>query len=133
MRVSPFTRVLVVGATVSTSIFAIFTYGIQRSSESSKYVVKTCAGYPNIPCWAHVTGNATSNVADWQFVTERDADNHGLSEEQCLVAFPKLFKEIDKTATLRAERLVTYKEVNSRKNDQGVVRGLVDHGEVGIG
>ena len=64
-------------------------------------------------------------------MTERDANNHGLSEEQCRIAFPKLFIEIDKAASLRAEAPISFAEVDDiRVDEDGMVRGVIDHGEV---
>lgn len=67
---------------------------------------------------------------DWEFVAERDANDHGLSEEQCRRAFPKLFVEVDKSALLRADNHITYKELDSRSVEDGMGRAMVYRGQV---
>lgn len=63
-------------------------------------------------------------------MVERDGDNHGLSGEQCRAAFPKLFVEIDKSVRARGEKKISFKEVDSRPVEDGMVRGVIHHGEV---
>lgn len=66
-------------------------------------------------------------------MVERDGDNHGLSDEQCRLAFPKLFVELDKSASLREGHRIMFKEVDSLQVEDGMVRGIIHHGEVGVG
>jgi hypothetical protein len=70
--------------------------------------------------------------AEWVFVTERDAENYGLTEEQCGLAFPKLYVELEKSVRQReANRsMITLKEVQSRRLDDGMVRAMVYRGQV---
>ncbi|KKA20139.1 DUF821 domain protein [Rasamsonia emersonii CBS 393.64] len=76
----------------------------------------------------------TDNNDTWEFIASRDGDNYGLSDEQCQIAFPKLFVEIDKSVALRAgaNKPITWKELNSRKVGDGLVRAIVDRGELYI-
>lgn len=75
----------------------------------------------------------------WEFDVLRDGDDHGLSEDQCLSAFPKLFGEVNRTARLRIENenFITFGEVDGLArgggvdgNGNGLVRGMVLDGEV---
>jgi hypothetical protein len=70
----------------------------------------------------------------WEFVSTRDGDDYGLSEEQCNIAFPKLFFELEKSVKQREANgsLITSKEVQSRKVEDGMVRGIIYDGEVSI-
>ena len=70
------------------------------------------------------------NEPPWEFVVERDGDNHGLSEEQCRVAFPKLYDEVDKSTEFRRQNKIKLKELNSIPVEDGMVRALIHHGEV---
>ncbi|KAL5338877.1 glycosyl transferase family 90-domain-containing protein [Aspergillus crustosus] len=80
-------------------------------------------------------GNATF---DWEFDVRRDGDNHGLSEGQCLRAFPKLFGEIDKIVEERTREggrgLITFQEVDglARDGGDGLVRAAIKGGELYI-
>lgn len=78
------------------------------------------------------SSSSGSSNGSWEFVTDRDANNHGLSEEQCRIAFPKLFVEIDKSASLRAERPISFAELDDVPVEDGMVRGIIDHGEVSV-
>lgn len=70
----------------------------------------------------------------WEFIASRDGDNYGLSDEQCQIAFPRLFVEIDKSVALRADanNPITWKELNTRKVGDGLVRAIIDRGEVSL-
>ncbi|KAJ5675205.1 uncharacterized protein N7477_005139, partial [Penicillium maclennaniae] len=63
---------------------------------------------------------------------ERDGQNHGLSDAQCQSAFPKLFVEIMKSADLRREDRLSYKDLDSREVENGMVRAIIDRGELYI-
>jgi hypothetical protein len=119
----PSFRYIITGAVVSlfALTFLILGTGTPRKL-SSKYILKT----PSRPCPA----SSFSRNQTWDFVVERDGNNHGLSEDQCRTAFPKLYNELDKSSALRADRHFTYKEFDSRTVDDGMVRGIIDRGEV---
>ncbi|KAJ5155187.1 hypothetical protein N7492_007990 [Penicillium capsulatum] len=72
----------------------------------------------------------SSHKTTWEFTTARDADNLGLSEEQCLAAFPKLYTELDKSASLRKGDPITFEDVNSRVMLEGMGRLLIDQGQL---
>lgn len=119
----PSFRYLATGAVVSLFILAFLVLGTGAPSLSSQFNIKTQSRQQY--CVPPVNSSA-----GWEFVVERDGNNHGLSEDQCRIAFPKLFVEIDKSSTLRANKLVSYKELDSRTVDDGMVRGIIDRGEV---
>jgi hypothetical protein len=76
---------------------------------------------------------SSTSRSGWQFVSARDADNYGLNEEQCNVAFPKLFVELEKSVQQRKENrsMIIAQDVRSRRIEDGMVRGLIYDGEVG--
>jgi len=122
----PSFRFVATGAVVSLFVLAFLVLGTSSSHGlSSKFNLKTQARpYPQtcIPL--------SNSSAGWEFIVERDGNNHGLSEDQCRIAFPKLFVEIDKSSELRSDKRVSYKELDSRTVDDGMVRGIIDRGEV---
>ncbi|KXT11753.1 hypothetical protein AC579_1650 [Pseudocercospora musae] len=63
----------------------------------------------------------------WQFDYKRDGKNYGLSEEQCNVAFPELYKEIDRAVEHRKERWgeITPDEVEVEWRGDGIVRAMI--------
>ena len=69
----------------------------------------------------------------WEFVVSRDANNYGLSREQCNAAFPKLFVEIDKAVKEREGRNITFEEIDGRDMGNGEVRALLHDGQVCFG
>jgi hypothetical protein len=120
----PSFRFVATGAVVSLFVLAFLVLGNSSHGLSSKFNLKTQSRpYPQncIP---------PSNSSGWEFIVERDGNNHGLSEDQCRIAFPKLFVEIDKSSELKSDKRVSYKELDSRTVDDGMVRGIIDRGEV---
>lgn len=75
-------------------------------------------------------GTGTGAGGGWEFVVDRDGENYGLSEEQCQIAFPKLFYEVDKSAAAREKKKIAWKEVDNTVIEDGMVRALVHQGEV---
>jgi hypothetical protein len=63
--------------------------------------------------------------SSWQFETERDANNHGLTSDQCDIAFPGLFKEIDTVVQSRRSKPITEEELTREKWPAGTIRVLV--------
>lgn len=63
----------------------------------------------------------------WQFDYKRDGKNYGLTEEQCNVAFPELFKEIDRAVEHRKEKWgeITLDEVEVGWRGDGIVRAMI--------
>jgi hypothetical protein len=77
-----------------------------------------------VPC------TPASTDDDWEFQTWRDAENYGLSDQQCESAFPKLFIEIEKSVASRQLSNITSQDLDSQKWLHGMVRGMVYNGEV---
>lgn len=95
----------------------------QLMSSPGQYILKSSR--PACPSTHPVPHNAS-----WQFNVEHDGHYHGLSEEQCRIAFPKLFGEVDKSAQLRQDKHITFEELDSRNVEEGMVRGIIEKGEV---
>jgi hypothetical protein len=69
----------------------------------------------------------SSSVANqsWSFDTLRDANNYGLSSEQCDRAFPGLFDEIDRVVRQRRGKRITRAELTRDQWPAGTVRALI--------
>jgi hypothetical protein len=101
-------------------------FGTRYSAEVAKYALKTSIKQSPLIC-----PSTSRNDSTWQFEAKRDGNNHGLSEEQCRSAFPKLFVEIDKSASVRENNHIQFKDVDGVTVEDGMVRGIIDQGEVG--
>ena len=118
-------RCLITAAVLSLFVFSL-VLSTRDSSDVAKYVIKT----PPKPQSPPPGPDGEKVTEPWEFVVERDGDNHGLSEEQCRVAFPKLYEEVDKSTEFRKENKIKLKELNSIPVEDGMVRALIHHGEV---
>jgi hypothetical protein len=61
----------------------------------------------------------------WSFDTQRDANNYGLTSEQCDGAFPGLFDEIDRVVRQRQRKHITEAELTRARWPAGTVRVLI--------
>ncbi|KAJ5081260.1 hypothetical protein N7456_013498 [Penicillium angulare] len=123
----PSFRFLATGAVGSLFILAFLLFGIHQSDSSTLYTFKTSQPRPPLHCPSVEPTNGT-----WEFAVERDGLDYGLSEEQCHIAFPKLFIEIDKSVALRQNNHISYKELDSRNLEDSMVRAIIDQGELYI-
>lgn len=123
----PSFRFLATGATISLFVLTFLVLASRSHNSGIRYTPKTSRPSTQSNCASLATSLQNQS---WEFIVERDGDNHGLSEEQCQIAFPKLFGEIDKSASLRMDKPISFKELDSRNVEDGMVRGIIDHGEV---
>ncbi|KAF2164653.1 hypothetical protein M409DRAFT_25047 [Zasmidium cellare ATCC 36951] len=71
---------------------------------------------------------------NWHFDYKRDGRNYGLSEEQCDIAFPGLYKEIDRAVAHRLEKWgkITPDEVEVEWRGDGIVRAMIHDNQLYI-
>ncbi|KAE8394812.1 glycosyl transferase family 90-domain-containing protein [Aspergillus alliaceus] len=120
-------RFLGMGAVCSLIAITFLIFSTRYSAEIAKYALKGPVGQPPL------TSRPTFwNDSSWEFEVKRDGNDHGLSEEQCRAAFPKLFVEIDKTASLREDNPIQFKDVDTLTVEDGMVRGIIEQGELYI-
>lgn len=128
----PSFRFLATGALVSSFVLTFLFFAHQSRDPATRYTLKShrpdTDAQSSCPPSTYTSSQNNSHV--WEFIVERDGQNHGLSEEQCRSAFPKLFVEIDKSAQLRHDNRVSYKDLDSREVEDGMVRAIIDRGEV---
>lgn len=125
----PSFRFVATGAVISIIAFTFLFSTHSTHDAASKYILKTAhPASSQVHCVQEIS--TTPPNGSWEFVAERDALNHGLSDEQCRLAFPKLFVEVDKTASLKQDMRITYKDLDSREVENGMVRAIVDQGQV---
>lgn len=121
----PSFRFLTTAAVGSLFILTFLLFGFRQSGDSSRFALKSNQPRPQLHCPSLEPANGT-----WEFVVERDGNNHGLPEEQCRIAFPKLYLEVDKSASLKQEKRISYQELDSRNVEDSMVRAIIDQGEV---
>ncbi len=66
----------------------------------------------------------------WEFEVERDAENYGLTDEQCRNAFPLLYGDIEQSLASRSGKPITLEELDARPIVDGMVRGMIYDGDV---
>ncbi|KAL4885246.1 glycosyl transferase family 90-domain-containing protein [Aspergillus karnatakaensis] len=149
--VSPYLRYLGAGAVLSVILLTFLLF--DRNSDSyftnsgaRGYILKQpvantqCAnaGTNTDSSSSSEPGSGRNATREWTFDVRRDGDNHGLSHEQCLAAFPKLFIEIDKAVKERltdgGKGLISFKEVDdlASGDEDGLVRAVIRGGELYI-
>ncbi|KAF2709701.1 hypothetical protein K504DRAFT_476956 [Pleomassaria siparia CBS 279.74] len=70
---------------------------------------------------------------DWAFSYRRDGGDYGLREDQCQVAFPGLFEDIQRAKKFRQRReKITERELSSWELTKGMVRAMIYNGELHI-
>lgn len=134
----PSFRFLATGALVSLFTLTFLLLSTRNSRDlTSQYIIKS--GLPgsnsNSRCPSASSSSSPNNTLGfqsktWEFLVDRDANDHGLSEDQCRIAFPKLFSELDKSVGLRSEDPISYTELRGREVEDGMVRCIIDRGEV---
>jgi hypothetical protein len=134
----PSFRFLTVGALFSLVTLTFLLLNTRRSRDlTSQYILKTPRPVSHCPPSSSTqplpnNTNINNQLEAWEFHVDRDGNDHGLSEEQCRIAFPKLFGEIEKSAALRSQDLISYEELRGREIEDGMVRCIIDRGEVCI-
>lgn len=134
----PSFRFLAVGALFSLVTLTFLLLNTRRSRDlTSQYILKTPRPVSHCPPSSSTqplpnNTNTHNQLEAWEFHVGRDGNDHGLSEEQCQIAFPKLFGEIEKSAALRSQDLISYEELRGREIEDGMVRCIIDRGEVCI-
>ncbi|CAK4028518.1 Hypothetical predicted protein [Lecanosticta acicola] len=71
------------------------------------------------------TGLETPHSDGWSYNWERDRDNHGLSAEQCDIAFPELYYEIDRAVHQWQDKKITPSMLDVHSINDGTVRVLL--------
>ncbi|KAE8351380.1 glycosyl transferase family 90-domain-containing protein [Aspergillus coremiiformis] len=120
-------RFLGTGAVCSLIAVTFLIFSTRYSAEVAKYALKAPVKQPPFS-----SPPQCRNDSSWEFEADRDGNNHGLSEEQCHSAFPKLFVEINKSASFREGRPIQFKDVDSLPVEDGMVRGIINRGELYI-
>ncbi|KAL1588696.1 hypothetical protein WHR41_02673 [Cladosporium halotolerans] len=81
---------------------------------------------PQGPPISHSESHAWQTQREWIYKYPRDARNYGLDELQCQVAFPDLYKEVDRAAAWWKERGgVTEREIDVGWRGDGIVRAMI--------
>ncbi|KAK0941006.1 hypothetical protein LTR29_007423 [Friedmanniomyces endolithicus] len=69
----------------------------------------------------------------WKYEYRRDRRDYGLSEEQCSVAFPELYEEVDRAVAYRQKRgNIALEELDVGWRGDGIVRALIHDNQLYI-
>lgn len=127
-------RSVTVGSILFLLVVAFLVFHSRNADDVVNYVLKRpaseCVQQQHIDPPSLPLSSPETNDGKWEFVPARDAEDYGLSREQCRIAFPKLFVEIEKSVAARKDKPITAKELNSKKVGEGMVRVIVHQGEV---
>lgn len=95
---------------------------------STNFQCDTC-----LDCASNQAILATNSTEDdlWTFNYREDRNNYGLSEEQCLSAFPGQYEDIERAVKVRTQLgKVTEQDLSSFDLTKGMVRGMIYDREV---
>ncbi|KAJ9191934.1 CAZyme family GT90 [Paecilomyces variotii] len=127
-------RSVTVGSILFLLVVAFLVFHSRNADDVVNYVLKRpaseCVQQQHIDPPSSPLSSPETNDGKWEFVPARDAEDYGLSREQCRIAFPKLFVEIEKSVAARKDKPITAKELNSKKVGEGMVRVIVHQGEL---
>lgn len=115
-------------------VVSFFLFRSRDTDDVVNYVLKRpvsqCVQQQNIEPLPPPPSSTKTKDGAWEFMVGRDAENYGLSQGQCRIAFPKLFAEIEKSVAARKGKPITAKELSQKKVGEGMVRVIVHRGEV---
>ncbi|KAF7190073.1 Protein O-glucosyltransferase 1 [Pseudocercospora fuligena] len=74
----------------------------------------------------------TAQADAWSYSWARDADNHGLSEQQCDSAFPNLWNEIERSEDFWKEKRIGVQDIELFAANDGGVRVLLANSQLRI-
>ncbi|KAK3107970.1 hypothetical protein LTR53_017947, partial [Teratosphaeriaceae sp. CCFEE 6253] len=88
---------------------------------------------PAGPSIAHSQSHVSPPKPQWEYNYKRDRRNYGLSEEQCLAAFPQLYKEVDRAIAWREKHgHIVEDELDVGWRGDGMVRALIHDSQLYI-
>lgn len=97
----------------------------QRILQSPSYT-STDVGHVNeTNSTDHAKPGVEPAVESWTYDSERDRNNHGLSTDQCDIAFPELYSEIDRAVEHWQDKKITPESIDLVKANDGGVRVLI--------
>lgn len=120
---------LLYGARTATSVQALDTI---QHIEAPDLAVLEESGYHEPDDRNTSKVGLVSQADAWTFDWARDADNHGLSEEQCDSAFPELWKEIERSEEYWREKKISAQNIELFKGNDGGVRVLLTNSTLRI-
>jgi hypothetical protein len=117
--------------TVSVLILILFVYAYTPVNPTSNYYKALKHDEPVLSPPRLSSSEKPVPAKAWEFQPDRDAEDYGLTDNQCSSAFPKLFIEIDKAVARRENNPITMEELDSREKSNGLIRGMIFNAEVG--
>ncbi|KAK5127989.1 hypothetical protein LTR85_005106 [Meristemomyces frigidus] len=85
------------------------------------------------PSVSHSQSHSGPPKPPWEFDYRRSGRNYGLSEDQCSVAFPELYKEVDRAVAYRRRvGNVTLEDLEVGWRGDGIVRAMIHNNQLYI-
>lgn len=82
----------------------------------------------------HTHASNPTKPSDWTFKADRDRNNHSLTSDQCLQAFPDLYREIDRSRAYWKDRLgdakITEENYGLKWSSDGGLRAMIWEGQL---
>ena len=72
----------------------------------------------------------STRLGEWKFDYRRDGAEEGLSEAQCMKAFPGLFEDVGRAVRRRDGKRIEIAELERMKMYTGMVRAMIHGNEV---
>ena len=118
-------------AVCSVAIFRRYPYVLLAAITFVLWVLFFGYHYPPFQSRLRTANLPSKGIFDGQWNATRDARNLLMNDTQCDLAFPNLFKEIDRAVESRKKKPVTLKEVESVQPTRGYNHAMIYDNQVG--
>lgn len=125
---------IILGCTFALGIIALLkTTGTTENVQKYFPHGYQCDQSPHYDCaQCHSAAEDAKGVSEqgWKFDWQRDGGKYGLSENQCDIAFPGLWKDIELALEHRSGANVTIQELDDSMEGEGAIRCMIWDGQV---
>ena len=113
-------------------LLTVFYTGISSSRRSESNVFRTAATLLQTADGPSPTGKQKTTTTKWTFNATRDADNLGLSDDQCDIAFPKQYTDIQNNVANLSANPITLSDLDIQDGQDERIRAMIYNGELYI-
>lgn len=113
-------------------LLTVFYAGISSTRRSESNVFKTTATLLQTAKRPFATDKQDTTTTKWTFNATRDADNLGLSEDQCDIAFPKQYTDIQNNVANLTANPITLSDLDIQDGQDERIRAMIYNGELFI-
>lgn len=128
-----FTAVIIIGLSITFYAFSNIFYGHKsapvplRTHEGGTDTSRNSYYQPN---WSPPKQTTNFTASNWTFNPETDGRSYSLTEEQCDIAFPGLFTEIEQSTMSRLDRPITREELEKNEHSNSNTWAMIYDGDV---